>query len=130
MESKLELLEEVYLETSSKLKWNPANCHHYSTKHGVCYGAPIFLGNKDVWGREGLFEELNRRLIEGGFKPLTWEDFKKLIREITRPGVVWASWFSSVRTRQVEPHDLTIMIPLREALKYPKSIYSVPGIYP
>jgi len=109
----ISLLEEAYLELSARLGWNPVNCYHYSTKHGVCYGAPIPLGNKEVWGREGLFEELNRKLVERGFKPITWQELKWLIREITRPGVVWANWFSSPRTRQVEPHDITIMKPIQ-----------------
>jgi hypothetical protein len=107
----LSLLEEVYLELSAKLGWNPVNCYHYSTRYNVCYGAPIPLGNKEVWGREGLFEELNKRLVERGYKPITWEQLKQLIKKITKPGVIWASWFSSVRTRQVEPHDITIMKP-------------------
>jgi hypothetical protein len=123
----LSLLEDVYLELSKRLGWNPVNCYHFSAKYNVCYGAPIPLGNKRVWGREGLFEELNRRLIEKGFRPITWEELKQLIREITRPGVIWASWFSSVYTRQVEPHDITIMMPLKEALKkYPKISISIP----
>jgi hypothetical protein len=130
MDVLLQLIEEVYLELSSKLGWNPVNCHHYSEKHNVCYGAPIFLGNKEVWGREGLFEELNRKLVSRGLRPLTWQELKQLIRDITRLGVVWASWFSSVRTRQVEPHDLTIVLPLREALKYPKPMYRIPGVLP
>jgi len=108
----LSLLEDVYLELSVKLGWNPVNCYHYSVKHSVCYGAPIPLGNKEVWGREGLFEELNKRLLERGYKPITWEYLKQLIKSIMRPGVIWASWFSSPRTRQVEPHDLTIMKPI------------------
>jgi len=126
----LQLLEDVYLELSSRLGWSPVNCYHFSQRHGVCYGAPVPLGNKEVWGREGLFEELNRKLVERGFKPITWEQLKQLIREITRPGVVWSSWFSSRYTRQVEPHDLTIMIPLEEALKYPKPLYRIPGVLP
>jgi len=107
----LSLLEEVYLELSAKLGWNPVNCYHYSIKYGVCYGAPIPLGNKEVWGREGLFEELNKRLLEKRYRPITWELLKQLIKEITRPGVIWASWFSSVYTKQVEPHDISIMEP-------------------
>jgi hypothetical protein len=67
------LLEETYLELSARFGWNPVNCYHYSVKHGVCYGAPIPLGNKEVWGREGLFEELNKRLIERGYKPIREE---------------------------------------------------------
>jgi hypothetical protein len=113
----LSLLEDVYLEMSAKLGWNPVNCYRYSEKYRVCYGAPIPLGNKRVWGKEGLFEELNKRLVEKGYRPITWEELKQLINEITRPGAVWASWFSSVRTKQVEPHNITIMKPLREVLK-------------
>jgi len=123
----LQVLEDVYLGISAKLGWSPVNCYHYSEKHGVCYGAPIPLGNKRVWGKEGLFEELNKRLAEKGYEPIAWEQLKQLIKEITRPGAIWASWFSSVRTRQVEPHDLTIMEPLKEALKkYPKLGISIP----
>jgi hypothetical protein len=116
-ESLLQILEDVYLELSARLGWNPVNCYHYSEKHRVCYGAPVPLGNKEVWGREGLFEELNKRLVEKGYRTITWEQLKQLIKEITRPGTIWASWFSSVRTKQVEPHDLTIMKPLRKVLK-------------
>jgi hypothetical protein len=110
----LTTLEEVYLETSAKLGWNIVNCYHYSTKYNTCYGAPIFLGNKDVWGSEGLFEELNKKLVEKGFKPITWEHLKQLIKSITKPGVVWASWYLSTYTNQVEPHDITIMMPLTQ----------------
>jgi hypothetical protein len=108
----LSLLEDVYLELSARYGWNPLNCYHYSLKHGVCYGAPIPLGNKRVWGREGLFEELNKRLVEAGYRPITWEELKQLISEIEKPGVVWATRFASEYTRTIEPHDLTIMEPL------------------
>ncbi len=56
------LIEETYLELSARKGWNPINCRHYSTKYNVCYGAPIFLGNRRVWKRgptEGLFDVLN-----------------------------------------------------------------------
>jgi hypothetical protein len=105
----ISLLEEVYLELSRKFGWNPVNCYHYSIKYGVCYGAPIPLGNKEVWGKEGLFEELNKKLLERGCKPITWEYLKELIKSIEKPGRIWANWFSSPRTRQIEPHDITIM---------------------
>jgi len=110
----LSLFEEAYLELSTRFGWNPVNCYYYSTKYNVCYGAPIPLGNKEVWGREGLFEELNKKLVEKGFRPITWELLKQIIKSITRPGMVWASWFSSVYTKQVEPHDVTIMKPLTQ----------------
>jgi len=123
----LQILEDVYLEISARLGWNPVNCYYYSARYSVCYGAPIPLGNKRVWGKEGLFEELNKRLVEKGYKTITWEHLKQLIKSITRPGVVWASWFSSVYTKQVEPHDITIMMPLNEALKkYPRLGISIP----
>jgi hypothetical protein len=112
----LSLLEETYLELSAKFGWRPVNCYHYSVRYSVCYGAPIPLGNKEVWGREGLFEELNKKLLERGYRPITWEELKALIKLIERPGRIWANWFSSPRTRQVEPHDLTIMKPLKQAL--------------
>ena len=126
MQTLLSLLEDVYLELSKRLGWNPVNCYYYSEKHGVCYGAPIPLGNKAVWRREGLFEELNKRLVEKGYRPITWEELKQLIKEITRPGEVWASWFSSVYTKQVEPHDLTIMKPLSIVLKKPRIDVKIP----
>jgi hypothetical protein len=78
----------------------------------LCYGAPIPLGNKEVWGREGLFEELNKKLIEKGHRPITWEELKQLIESIEKPGRIWANWFSSPYTRRIEPHDLTIMRPI------------------
>jgi hypothetical protein len=108
----ISLLEETYLELSARLGWNPVNCYYYSVRHNVCYGAPIPLGNKEVWSREGLFEELNKKLLERGYKPITWEYLKQLIKSIEKPGRVWANWFSSPRTRQVEPHDITIMKPI------------------
>jgi hypothetical protein len=114
----LQLLEEVYLELSAKLGWNPVNCYHYSEKHGVCYGAPIPLGNRKVWGKEGLFEELNKKLVEKRCRTITWEQLKQLIKEITVPGAIWASWFSSIYTKQVEPHDITIMKPIQKVLKH------------
>jgi hypothetical protein len=52
-EELLRLIEEAYLELSASYGWRPINCYHYSFKHGVCYGAPIFLGGKEVWRKEG-----------------------------------------------------------------------------
>jgi hypothetical protein len=109
-EELLRLLEETYLEISAKKGWNPINCYHYSTKFNVCYGAPIFLGNRRVWREEGLFEELNRKLKAVGYKPLTWEEFRELMRRIERQGVIWVNWFIAPNG-QVEPHDITIMKP-------------------
>jgi hypothetical protein len=70
-EELLRLLEETYLEISARLGWRILNCHHYSTKFNVCYGAPVFLGNSRVWRKEGLFEELNRKLKAAGCEPIT-----------------------------------------------------------
>jgi hypothetical protein len=114
-EELLRLLEETYLELSARKGWNPINCHHYSTKYNVCYGAPIFLGNRRVWRKEGLFEELNRKLRRMGYKSLTWDYFRELMRRVERQGVIWVNWFMAPNG-EVEPHDITIMKPtfLRE----------------
>jgi hypothetical protein len=113
-EELLRLLEETYLELSAKKGWNPINCYHYSFKYSVCYGAPIFLGNRRVWRREpvkeGLFDVLNRKLKAMGYRPLTWEVFRELMRRIERQGVVWVNWLVAPNG-QVEPHDMTIMKP-------------------
>jgi hypothetical protein len=108
----LSLLEEVYLELSARYGWKPVNCFYYSSKFNVCYGAPIPLGNKDVWGREGLFEELNKKLLERKYKPLTWDEFKKILREIRNPGIVDVIEFSSRYTRQIEPHSIMFHKPV------------------
>jgi hypothetical protein len=109
-EELLRLLEETYLELSAKLGWRIANCYHYSFKHNVCYGAPIALGNRRVWRKEGLFEELNRKLRRLGYRPVTWNYFRDLMRRIERQGVIWVNWFIAPNG-QVEPHDITIMKP-------------------
>jgi hypothetical protein len=108
------LIEETYLELSAKRGWNPINCRYYSYKYGVCYGAPIFLGSwREVWKREcidGLFDVLNRKLKMMGYKPVTWDYFRELMRRIERQGVIWVNWFIAPNG-QVEPHDITIMKP-------------------
>jgi hypothetical protein len=108
------LIEEAYLELSARKGWNPINCHHYSTKYNVCYGAPVFLGNRKVWRREpvkeGLFDVLNRKLVAMGYRRITWEQFRELMRRIERQGVIWVNWFIA-SNGQVEPHDITIMKP-------------------
>jgi hypothetical protein len=108
------LIEEVYLEISARMGWRVLNCHHYSTKYNICYGAPIFLGNRRVWKREpteGLFDVLNKKLKTMGYKPLSWEEFRELMRRVERQGVVWVNWFIAPNGR-VEPHDITIMKPV------------------
>ena len=109
-EELLRLLEEAYLELSARLGWRILNCYHYSTKFNVCYGAPIFLGNRRVWREEGLFEELNRKLKAMGYKRITWEEFRELMRRVERQGVIWVNWFIAPNG-EVEPHDITIMKP-------------------
>jgi hypothetical protein len=110
-EESLRLLEETYLEISARLGWRILNCHHYSTKFNVCYGAPIFLGNRKVWREEGSFEELNRKLKMMGYKPITWDYFRELMRRVERQGVIWVNWFMAP-SGEVEPHDITIMKPV------------------
>ena len=115
-EELLRLLEETYLELSARLGWRILNCYHFSHRYGVCYGAPIFLGNsREVWKRspvrEGLFDVLNKKLKTMGYKPLKWEEFRELMKRIERQGVIWVNWFIAPNG-QVEPHDITIMEPV------------------
>jgi hypothetical protein len=109
-EELLKLLEETYLEISARHGWRIINCRHYSLEHNVCYGAPVFLGNREVWREEGLFEELNRKLKAEGYEPITWEQFRELMRRVERQGVIWVNWFMAPNG-EVEPHDITIMKP-------------------
>jgi hypothetical protein len=113
-EELLKLLEETYLELSARLGWNPINCRYFSYRYNTCYGAPIFLGNwKEVWKRErvdGLFDVLNRKLKAMGYEPLSWEQFRGLMRRIERQGVIWVNLFIAPNGK-VEPHDITIMKP-------------------
>jgi hypothetical protein len=107
------LIEETYLELSARLGWNPINCRYYSFKYNVCYGAPVFLGNRRVWRYEkgeGLFNVLNRKLRNRGYKPVTWEEFRELMLKIESQGVIWVNWFGAP-TGRTEPHDITIMKP-------------------
>ncbi len=86
-EELLRLIEETYLELSAKKGWNPINCRYFSYKYGVCYGAPILLGNRRAWKREpteGLFDVLNRKLRRMGYRPLSWGEFRELMRRIER----------------------------------------------
>ena len=114
-EELFKLIEEVYLELSARMGWRILNCHHFSIRYNVCYGAPIFLGNLKVWKRspikEGLFDVLNRKLKSLGYEALTWEEFRQVMREIERQGVIWVNWFIAPNG-QVEPHDITIMEPV------------------
>lgn len=105
-----ELIEETYLELSAKYGWHPVNCYWYSLKYNVCYGAPIFLGGREVWGKEGLFEELNRKLARRGYAGITWDYFRDIMRSIEVQGVIWVNWFIAPNGK-VEPHDITIMKP-------------------
>jgi hypothetical protein len=106
----LRLIEETYLELSAKHGWHPINCYYYSTRYNTCYGAPIFLGNRQIWRKEGLFERLNEKLVELGYKKVTWEMFRDLMIKIERQGVIWVNWFIAPNGK-VEPHDITIMKP-------------------
>ncbi len=106
----LRLLEETYLELSARHGWRILNCYHYSHRYNVCYGAPIFLGNREVWRKEGLFEELNKKLAKLGYREISWGQFRELMRRIERQGVIWVNWLMAPN-RQVEPHDITIMKP-------------------
>jgi hypothetical protein len=108
------LIEETYLELSARHGWRILNCHHYSIRSNVCYGAPIFLGNLKVWKRspvkEGLFDVLNKKLKTMGYRSITWEEFRELMKTIERQGIIWVNWFIAPNGR-VEPHDITIMKP-------------------
>jgi hypothetical protein len=106
-----ELIEETYLELSAKHGWHPLNCYWYSLKYNVCYGAPIFLGGREVWGKEGLFEELNRKLVKRGYTDITWDYFRDIMKSIEIQGIIWVNWFIAPNGK-VEPHDITIMKPV------------------
>jgi hypothetical protein len=106
-----ELIEETYLELSAKHGWRPLNCYWYSLKYNVCYGAPIFLGGREVWGMEGLFEELNRKLVKRGYTDITWGYFRDIMKSIEIQGIIWVNWFIAPNGK-VEPHDITIMKPV------------------
>jgi hypothetical protein len=112
-EELFKLIEETYLELSARKGWHPINCYYYSFKYNVCYGAPIFLGNRRVWRNEkgeGLFNVLNKKLRNRGYKPVTWEEFRELMLKIEKQGVIWVNWFGAP-TGRTEPHDITIMKP-------------------
>jgi hypothetical protein len=108
------LIEETYLELSAALGWRPVNCYYYSNRYNVCYGAPVFLGNFRVWRYEpakyGLFNVLKVKLRARGYRPINWEEFRELMLEIEKQGVIWVNWFGAP-TNRTEPHDITIMRP-------------------
>jgi len=105
------LIEEVYLILSAKYGWNPVNCYHYSTKYNVCYGAPIPVGNKSIWGSEGLFEGLNIVLREKGYAELAWEYFKEILKVIEKPGIIQVTQIIAPNGN-VEPRSITFTKPV------------------
>ena len=49
------------------------------------YGFPVHTSPR-VWGfGDGLFECLNRRLVREGYEPLSWEEFRELLRLFDEP---------------------------------------------
>ena len=94
----LRLLEKIYVELS--LKQNPTR-----------YGYPIHIGGKHIWGREGLFEELNKRLE----KPISWEEFKQFLERIRKEpkyfGRIYITFILSPKGT-IEPHDIIFYKPI------------------
>jgi ABC-type glycerol-3-phosphate transport system substrate-binding protein len=100
-EQVLRLLEEAYVGLAKRYGW---------FYQGSYYGAPIHVGGKHVWGKEGLFEELNKKLKEQGFRELTWQEFRELLKKVHIPGRAWVNWILAPNGK-VEPHSITIMKP-------------------
>ena len=93
----LRVLEESYLELAGR------------------YGEPVLAGNRDVWGWEGLFERVNKKLTSMGIRELTWEEFTELLKSFDKPkyyGKVYVTFVISPRGK-IEPHDIAIYGSLR-----------------
>ena len=109
------LLEEAYVRLSRKYGWS------WGKPPYIEYGAPIHVGGKHIWGKEGLFEELNKLLRQRGYSEITWDEFKQLLKSLEKPELyakIWVSWIIAPNGK-VEPHDMTFYEPvfLRESEK-------------
>jgi len=104
----LRILEEEYV----------ALCRKYS---GEDYGYPILIGNKEIWGREGLYEKVNERLVKLGYRELSWTEFKKYLSALDDPAYYGKVWINKIiaKTGDSEPHSITFSQPvfLKQALE-------------
>ena len=93
----LKLLEETYLELAGH------------------YGEPINVGGEHIWGSPGLFEYLNRKLVSKDYRPLSWEEFKGLLKGFNSPdyyGKIYVSWILSPKGLEVEPKSISFYFPV------------------
>lgn len=100
-----ELLEDAYLELSSKYSWDFP---------GAPYGIPVHAGGRHIWGQEGLFEKLNERLVKLGYRRLTWTEYRDLLRRLQEPeyyGKIYIT-FHVAPNGNIEPHDIIIYKPV------------------
>ena len=82
------------------------------------YGLPAVTSPK-VWGPEGtdargVFEVMNEELRRSGMRPLSWEEFKQLLKTFDSPrwyGIVHVM-YAMGKTNKVEPITITIYRPL------------------
>lgn len=91
----LSLLERVYLRKAGR------------------YGVPVVTSPR-VWGiSNGIYEELNKELRKQGLKPLSWEEFRELMKYFDRPeycGIVYVSWGAPMKRTKHDVEPLTIAI--------------------
>ena len=100
-----ELLEEAYIELSKEYGWDYL---------GAPYGAPIHAGGRHIWGQEGLYEKLNEKLASLGYRELTWNEYRELLRRLQEPeyyGKIYVTFHIAPNGR-VEPHDIVIYRPI------------------
>ena len=71
-------------------------------------GQPVPCGNKEIWGSEGLFEELNKILP----RPITWKEFKTILRLLQEKlgDGIRVTWFIPPcdASKEPEPHEIRI----------------------
>ncbi len=99
------LLEETYIEISQNKGWH--------LKQGTPYGYIAAVGNKEIWGTEGLFEILNKKLERLNYRKLTWNEFREYLRSLDTPayyGKVKVSWLLSPNGK-IEPLTISFFKP-------------------
>ncbi len=90
----LELIEDVYLRLAGR------------------YGEPVIVGNVEIWGFKGIFEELNSELMRRGYRALTWQEFVEYLHELEKYyAKVYVSFIVSPKGT-IEPHDITFFEPV------------------
>ncbi len=89
------LIEEVYLRLGGR------------------YGEPVLVGNIEIWGFRGIFEDLNKELEKLGYRPLSWSEFVDLVKELDSSryyGKIYVTFLASPKGT-VEPHNIIIYRP-------------------